>query len=104
MNDEAPITQTGTIDITPRGAKTPEGCARIHEAAEKLHAKVLACADLFSELLDTLTDNGSGLEGNLVRIGLDQADAEQLADDCREAMHTWKAAGNDYLKALTGAP
>lgn len=93
-----------TIDITPRGAKTPEGCTRIHEADEKLQGKVLGCADLFYELLDTLTDNGSGLEGNLIRIGLNQDDAKQLADDCREAIRAWKAAGNEYLKALTGAP
>lgn len=41
-----------TIDITPFGAKTPEGVARINKAVDKLHDANAECANVLRALVD----------------------------------------------------
>jgi len=73
-----------TIDLTPVGCMTPEGCARVARAAEELERARGECALVLAEMVD---DVGAP-------PGYRQA--------AREAVAAWRAATNEFLMALAG--
>jgi hypothetical protein len=56
-------TKTGTIDITPRGCETAEGCARVAKAQEEWDSVTHQLANTLKELLDGYA-YGEGFTGD----------------------------------------
>lgn len=73
-----------TIDLTPEGARTPEGCARINAAIEAHEAAILRCANALDAMLDSPDD----------------ADKREA----REARKARIVAQEEMLRAICGAP
>jgi len=84
------------IDFTPRGLLTEEGNQRNRKAIDELgHAN----ANLLNALVECLTTSSS-MEDSLRRIGV-EPDGIQ---DVMQMVETRKAATEEFLRSLTGAP
>ena len=53
---DIPVTVTGTIDITPAGMSTPEGCKRVQEAQQEWDMATHALANSVQAVIDELMD------------------------------------------------
>lgn len=85
-----------TIDITPEGAKTPEGVARINAAMTQKADADARARGLLSELIDSFGDEILDL--------LRQRDEGDLYDEIELALHRVKQADNELVRAIAGQP
>jgi len=83
------MTANKSVDITPRGAQTPEGIARINAATERLEKANAECANALEEVL--AIGKSEWLKG-AARVAALEAVAER------------KAATEEFLRALAGVP
>jgi hypothetical protein len=74
-----------TIDLTPEGMRTPEGCKRVAEAQAKLENAQCACARLLSEIVD----EGFGY-------------CNERKEEARDTVKAWKDATEEFLRAVCG--
>lgn len=79
------------IDITPEGAKTEEGRARISAAIKELDLATTACANLLGEVFQDMICGDSFKET-----------WENIMGDVRIAVMRRSNASNNFLLALAG--
>lgn len=90
------------INLTPRGAMTPEGCERIARAGDRLHDATAECAQALRDLLDAFRESGPGLMASLEAAGIESDDATSLAAAAAAAVSRWGATSQAFVFAVSG--
>ena len=92
------------IDLTPTGAQTPEGCARINKAMDALSASTAVCAQELMNLIQTLEDGCFGLQAVLTDGQYTKAESKEIVDDVERALKGWRTASEELVRSTCGAP
>jgi hypothetical protein len=90
------MNKSDTIDITPEGARTPEGVARINTAMDKKAEADAQARSLLSELIDSFGDEILDL--------LRQRGEPSLYPEIELALRKVKQADHELVHAIAGRP
>lgn len=86
------MAQTTTINLTPKGMETPEGCARVAEAQNAWERSTAEFANMASQFIDDLREHGAKIP-------------PALCDDLRDlrtAQEERRQKQDEFLRALCG--
>lgn len=91
-----------TIDLTPRGMTTTEGCQRVNKAQNSLQAATATFANACAEFLENWRDDLIALKGYM-----DRTDREAFGEELHqiEALRGgWQRASEEFLRSVAGVP
>ncbi len=92
-----------SIDITPKGMKTPEGCKRVNEAIDRKQKADAQCATLLKELWGMI-GSGAAFESFLQEYTADREWTEEMLESVDSAIKELDEAVDEMLRSIAGLP